>query len=97
MERKYPTRIGELLNKHVQNSDPFVNGVKEEAIMSSWREVVGENIAEFTNRLYIRDNKLYVGFSSPVVKSEFFFIRKNVLYRLNGKVGEKYLKLIIVL
>lgn len=97
MERKYPTRVGELINKHVKSTDPFINGMKEDTIMRSWQEVVGVNIAEFTNRLYIRDNKLYVGFSSPVVRSEFFLIRKNVLYRLNGKVGEKFLTLIVVL
>lgn len=96
MEKKYPIRIGDLMAKSITNSEPFINGMKESAIMSGWLEVVGEEIAEYTSKLYIRDRKLYVGFSSPTVRSEFYAIRKSVLYRLNGKVGEAFIKLIIV-
>lgn len=97
MEKKYPVRIGELMDRHIRSSDPFVNGMKESLIMGGWLEVVGAEIAEYTSKLYIRDRKLYVGFSSPVVRSEFYAIRKSVLYRLNGKVGEAFIKLIIVI
>lgn len=97
MEKKYPVRIGELIAKNIRNSDPFVNGMKEATIMSAWLETVGEEIAGYTTKLYIRDRKLYVGFSSPTVRSEFYTIRKSVLYRLNGKVGEAFIKLIIVI
>lgn len=96
MEKKFPVRIGELIEKKIRTSDPFINGMKESTIMSSWLEVVGADIAGYTSKLYIRERKLYVGFSSPVVKNEFYSIRKSVLYRLNGKVGEPFLKLIIV-
>lgn len=96
MEKKYPVRIGELIQKNIRGSEPFINGMKEATIMSSWLEVVGADIAGYTSKLYIREHKLYVGFSSPIVKSEFYAIRKSVLYRLNGKVGEPYLRLIIV-
>lgn len=97
MQRKFPTRIGELIDKHIRNSSPFVKGMKEDLVTSSWAEVVGENIANYTTRLYVRDNKLYVGFTNPTVKSEFFLIQRNVLYKLNGKVGEQFVKRIIVL
>lgn len=97
MEKKYPVRIGELIDKTIRNKDPFINGMKESLIMSNWLGVVGADIAGYTNKLYIRDRKLYVGFSSPTVKSEFYSIRKSVLYRLNGKVGEAFIKLIIVI
>ncbi len=97
MEKKYPRRIGELINAHIKNSDPFIKAMKEDRIMSSWAQVVGDAIAASTTRLYIRNNKLYVGFSSPLVRHEFLQIRKNVLYKLNGIAKEKYLNLIVVL
>lgn len=96
MEKKYPVRVGELMAKNITNSEPFINGMKEAKIMASWLEIVGEDMAEYTTKLYIRDRKLYVGFSSPTVRSEFYAIRKSVLYRLNGKVGEAFIKLILV-
>lgn len=96
MEKKFPVRIGVLIKQNIRGSEPFINGMKESTIMSSWLEVVGADIAGYTSKLYIRDRKLYVGFSSPIVKNEFYAIRKSVLYRLNGKVGEAFLKLIIV-
>ena len=96
MEKKYPVRIGDLLKANLSNNDSFKNGIKESTIMKSWLEIVGRDIAEETIKLYIRDRKLYVGFASPAARSEFYIMRKSVLYKLNGKVGEVYLKLIIV-
>ena len=96
MEKKYPVRIGQLLKESLSNNESFKNGIKESIIMKSWLEVVGKDIAEETIKLYIRDRKLYVGFASPAARSEFYMIRKSVLYKLNGKAGELYLKLIIV-
>lgn len=97
MEKKYPVRLGDLMKVKLSDNNIFANGMKEATIMKSWLEIVGQDIAESTIKLYIRDHKLYVGFSSATAKIEFYSIRKNVLYRLNGKVGEVYLKLIIVI
>lgn len=97
MEKKYPVRLGDLMRTKLPDNNTFANGMKEATIMKSWLEVVGQDIAESTIKLYIREHKLYVGFSSATAKTEFYAIRKNVLYKLNGKVGEVYLKLIIVI
>ncbi len=97
MEKRYPKRVGELITTHIVNSDPFINATKEERVTSSWGRVVGSNIASYTTRLYMRDRKLYVGFSSSLVRSEFMRICSQVLYKLNGEVGEKYVIKIVVL
>ncbi len=97
MDKKYPVRIGVLINEHINNSEPFINLEKEDLIMSSWQKVVGESIAAYTTRLYMRNRKLYVGFASPLVRAEFMRLRSSVLYQLNGIVKEKYVKLIVVL
>ncbi len=97
MDRKYPVRIGELIDKHIKNSEPFTNAMKEDTVMSNWGRVVGENIASCTTKLYMRNNKLYVGFSSPIARTEFMQIRKQALYKLNQIAGERYVKLIVVI
>lgn len=96
MDKKQPRRIGDLLKDNLVNSKVFSNGMKESTIMKSWKEVVGQYLAEDTIKLYIRGNKLYVSFATPSARSTFLTIRKSVLYQLNGKVGEVYLKFIIV-
>lgn len=97
MDRKYPVRIGSLLKAHLENSDSFIEGLKESTIMRSWQEVAGDEFSQYVSKLYIRERKLYVSFTSAVVKNAFVARRKEILYKLNGKVGEAYIRLIIVI
>lgn len=72
------------------------NGMKEIAIMGSWQQVVGKQIADYTTKMFIRDRKLHVHFSSAAARNELFVRRREVLEKLNEKAGEKYITFISV-
>lgn len=96
MRRKYPVRIGTLMDELKISDKSLSDGMKEIAVMGSWQEVVGKQIADYTTKMFIRDRKLHVHFSSAAARSELFARRKEVLDKLNEKAGERYITFISV-
>ena len=97
MQRRKPTLIGDILRKAVNNDDILAKGMQEAKIVDSWRQVAGDNIANYTESLYIRNQKLYVELSSQVAKQEFYNNRYNIINELNAKAGKKLVKFIQII
>lgn len=95
MRRRNPVQIGQLIGE-LKNINTLSNGMKEIFIMGAWEKVVGKNIADYTTKLYIRDRKLYVNFSSAAARQELFARRREVIQKLNEVAGEYYITFISV-
>lgn len=70
--------------------------MKERDIIELWPEVVGQMIASRTQSLYISDNKLFVRFTSSVVKNEISMVKEGLIKALNDKAGEKIIADIVI-
>ncbi len=71
--------------------------MQEADIVNRWREIVGENIYNATSRLYIRNQQLYVEFSSAAARKEFYNQRYNIINRINYVAGKVLIKFIYVI
>ena len=69
---------------------------KEREVCQLWPEVVGGMIASKTKNLRMVDGKLFVRFSSSVVKNEILLVKEGLLKALNDRVGEGVVKELIV-
>ncbi|KIO46753.1 DUF721 domain-containing protein [Sanguibacteroides justesenii] len=69
---------------------------KEREVCQLWPEVVGGMIASKTKNLRMVDGKLFVSFSSSVVKNEILLVKEGLLKALNDRVGEGVVKELIV-
>lgn len=70
--------------------------MKERDIIEMWPEVVGQMIASRTQSLYVSDNKLFVRFTSAVVKNEILMVKEGLIKALNDKAGEKVIADIVI-
>lgn len=70
--------------------------MKERDIIEMWPEVVGQMIASRTQSLYVSDNKLFVRFTSAVVKNEILMVKEGLIKALNDKAGEKVIADIMI-
>lgn len=70
--------------------------MKERDIIEMWPEVVGQMIASRTQNLYISDNKLFVRFTSAVVKNEILMVKEGLIKALNDKAGERIIADIVI-
>lgn len=70
---------------------------KEREVYAVWPEVVGKMISSRTKNLNISDGKLFVSFTSSVVKNEIMMVKEGLIKALNDKIGENLIRDIIIL
>ena len=58
-------------------------------LIDSWREVVGEVVANYTENLYIRNQTLYVHLTNPALRSDLSMMRREIVNKLNTHVGSQ--------
>ncbi|MFC2100901.1 DUF721 domain-containing protein [Bacteroidota bacterium] len=61
----------------------------EVQIVNCWEKVVGEMIANHTNKLYVKKRKLFVKLDSPALKEELSYARSKIVNMLNKEVKTK--------
>ena len=69
---------------------------KEHEVCEIWPEVVGQMIASRTKSLNVIDGKLFVTFTSAVVKNEMMMVKEGLTKALNDKVRKEVVKEIII-
>lgn len=69
---------------------------KEREVCQVWPDVVGGMIASRTKSIRISDGKIFVSFTSSVVKNEILMVKEGLIKALNDKVGSDVVKDIIV-
>jgi len=70
--------------------------LKEVQVVNSWEELVGKTIARRTNRIYIKNGKLYLHMNSSIVKNELLMHREGIIERINTNAGEEIIKEIVL-
>ena len=67
-------------------------GVKQNTALLLWDEVVGENIAENTNPEKVEHGTLLVTVENSSWRQELVFKKKEIIDKLNNKIGKKTIK-----
>ena len=70
--------------------------LKEVQVVNSWEELVGKTIARRTNKIYIKNGKLYLHMNSSIVKNELLMHREGIIERINTNAGEEIVKEIVI-
>lgn len=69
---------------------------QEHEVYMIWPEVVGQMIASRTKSIQVVDGRLFVTFSSAVVRNEMMMVREGLVKALNDKVGKEVVREIII-
>lgn len=69
---------------------------QEHEVCVIWPEVVGQMIASRTKSIQVVDGRLFVTFSSAVVRNEMMMVREGLVKALNDKVGKEVIREIII-
>lgn len=96
MKRVTPTKIGEIISNIISNDSVAQQGLLEARALGYWREVAGDHLAEATQKITLRDGRLYVVFSSSAARNDFFLRRTEIKNGINQKVGVNVVKYISV-
>ncbi|NIK73731.1 hypothetical protein FHS56_001244 [Thermonema lapsum] len=61
-----------------------------------WAQLLGPNVAEQTEKIYLRGDTLYVYLRSPVLKNQLLFARDKIKERLNAQMKREVIKKIVL-
>lgn len=67
----------------------------QKRLIDEWPEVMGEMIAGYTQNLYIRNQTLFVHMTNPALRADLSMQRKEIVRKLNEKVGSQIITDII--
>lgn len=87
--------INELINQVLKQMG-LEQKFKEYEVRQIWPEVVGQMIASRTKSLEVRDGRLFVTFTSAVVRNEIKMVKEGLAKALNDRVGAEVICEIIV-
>jgi len=94
MRRSETQKLGDVLQDYVK-ALKIDKKLKEVELIAHWDELVGKTIAKRTEKVYIKNNTLFIVIKSSVVKNELYMIKDELLKRLNEKAGEEIIKEIV--
>jgi len=78
--------MGEAMNDFLKKSR-VKNGVKTAQLEDVWREIMGEVIAKYTDKIQIINQKLFIRTTNAPLKNELLYQRAKIMERINEKMG----------
>ena len=70
-------------------------GLKRVFIKKIWLNVMGRNVSQYTENIYIKNNTLYLKINSSTLKQELFYGKDKIIENFNQEIGSNYIKKII--
>ncbi len=95
MRRSNVQNISDVVNELLKNLN-IDHKLKEVRLTNSWGEVLGNNVARSTTKIFIKNRILFVYLKSSVIRSELLMLKSGIIKALNDKVGEKIIDDIVL-
>tara|TARA_B100000963_G_scaffold228204_1_gene199037 strand:- start:5156 stop:5455 length:300 start_codon:yes stop_codon:yes gene_type:complete len=70
-------------------------GLKRVFVKKMWLNVMGRNVSQYTEKIYIKNNTLYLKINSSTLKQELFYGKDKIIENFNKEIGSDYIKKII--
>ena len=86
-EYKINEAIADFLDKY-----SLRDGYTRMQIATIWKETIGKNIALYTKQIELKEDKLILYITSPVVKKELLMLRSQIITQLNKKIGKQLIQ-----
>lgn len=96
MRRAEPASIGKILIDFFRSSPVFGIKLAEARIINNWEKLVGNEIADYTEKISIHKGKMFIYVSSAVIRHEIFMRRTMLAEQVNQYVGLKVVDTIIL-
>ncbi|RZP11985.1 MAG: DUF721 domain-containing protein [Flavobacteriales bacterium] len=70
-------------------------GLRKVFLNKVWSNVIGENVSQYTENIYIKDNILFLKINSSVLKQELSYGIDKIIENFNKEVGSNEIKKIV--
>ena len=73
----------------------FSDGLKKVFLKKIWLNVMGKNVSQYTENIYIKNNTLYLKINSSTLKQELTYGKDKIIENFNNEIGSDEIKKII--
>lgn len=86
--------IGDLIRQYLRK-EGLETPLNEFRMQGAWEQVMGNDIARYTGKVYVKNGVLYVHIKSPALKANLMMGRDALVPRLNQHVGAHVIEHIV--
>ena len=90
-----PQLLGKVLSEIVE-SKALSRGITNEKINGLWNQLLGDNISQFTDKVELRNETIYVSLSSAPLREELSYGKEKIMRMLNEEMGKEIIKKIVL-
>lgn len=83
--------------KELLDAYKLKEGLQVNNVLQAWDQIAGPYIAKYTEKIYIKHQKLYLKLSSPALKHELSYSKTDLINRLNNLAREEVITDIVFL
>ncbi len=94
-KKRDPEQIGKMIELLINNNSKIRQHFNSYDISDCWKEVTGEKIASISKFVKFEKSTLYIKVENSVWKAELFYMKQELITRINKKNGKNILKDII--
>ena len=95
MKRKNTQNLSVVLKEYMRAMG-IEQKLKQIRITKQWEEIIGRQIANQTEKIFIKDRILFAKIQSSIIKQEILFLKSGIIKKINDLAKEKLIKDIII-
>jgi hypothetical protein len=78
------------------DSKALKKGITNEKVNGLWKQLLGNNISQFTDKVELRNKTLYVSLTSAPLREELSYGKEKIIRMLNDEIGKETIKKIVL-
>ncbi|AWM14437.1 DUF721 domain-containing protein [Flavobacterium sp. NRK F10] len=86
--------IADVLKEFIQTNN-LQKGMDKIDVREAWKKLMGNGVLNYTTEIVLKNETLYVGLSSAVLKEELSYGKEKIVNMLNEELGKSIIRNII--
>ena len=91
---KQANSVKSIIQKMTSNKF-FGDGLRKVFIKKIWLNVMGKNVSQYTENIYIKNNTLFLKINSSALKQELSYGKDKIIDNFNNEIGSDEIKKIV--
>lgn len=91
-----PKPIGEALKGFLE-SQKWNTKFESSKLKVEWEKIVGNFVAKQTEKVEIRNKKIFIRVSQPTLRYELLMQKTSIIYRVNSHFGRRMIEEVVLL
>lgn len=91
-----PKPIGDALKGFLE-SQKWSGKFESNRLKVEWEKIVGNFVAQQTEKVEIRNKKIFIRVSQPTLRYELLMQKTSIIYRVNSHFGKRMIEDVVLL